>query len=33
MKKKNTYLNELNVRKPVVETISEGSEQLRLYVV
>jgi hypothetical protein len=30
-KKKNTYLNELDARQPLVETISQRSEELRLY--
>jgi hypothetical protein len=28
---KSTYLNELDVRKPLVVSISQGSEELRLY--
>jgi hypothetical protein len=28
---KSTYLNELNVRKPLVVSISQSSEELRLY--
>jgi hypothetical protein len=28
---KNTYLNELDVRKPLVQSISQKSEELRLY--
>jgi hypothetical protein len=26
-----TYLNELDVRKPLVESVSQTSEELRLY--
>jgi hypothetical protein len=29
--KKSTYLNELDFRKPLVESISQRSEELRLY--
>jgi hypothetical protein len=29
---KSTYLNELNVRKPMVVSISHRSEELRLYI-
>jgi hypothetical protein len=29
--RKSTYLNELNVRKPLVESISQGSKELRLH--